>query len=40
MFLLGEVSNFWDESGQFWQSQWNEFLEITGKLKFEGTEYI
>jgi hypothetical protein len=34
MFLLSEVSNFWDESGQFWQSQWNKFLEITGKLKF------
>lgn len=29
------LQRFWDHSGDFWQSQWDKFLDITGKLTHE-----
>lgn len=26
------LQRFWGASGDFWQSQWDKFLDITGKL--------
>lgn len=37
------LQRFWGASGDFWQSQWDKFLDITGKLiifasKFSDTD--
>lgn len=31
------LQKFWGASGDFWQSQWDKFLDITGKTKINFT---
>lgn len=31
MFLLRHLQSFWGASGDFWQAQWDKFIDKTGK---------
>lgn len=34
------LQRFWGASGDFWQSQWDKFLDITGKFLFVNHIFI